>query len=746
MDWYQALSPSKKLLVDNVPEEIKELWAWCGSHAGKKIPVMPGQPETYARVDDPQTWSTFESVITSALPRVGFVLTDHDPYVIVDLDNTDDDFSFEILKKFKKTYIEKSISGNGYHIVCKGTVPGNLKTKKVEIYCQKRYIIFTGNVVRKNPIIDQTEILNQLFLEIGQEKKEEEVELKETAPTQTDQEILETALRASNSEKFEDLWNGKIENYPSQSEADFALINLLAFYTASNSQVARLFHASALGKRKKATLSYINRALRKIRKPDVQVDFPQAGSEPEIEDAPPPEPLEKILEKYPLTYPPYLIGDIAKFIFDSLFRPVKEVAILGSIALFAALCGRAYNVSGTGLNLYLILLGATGIGKEGLKDGIELIITKLEKTFGKKDEAKKVQEFIGPAVFASGQAMLRCLKKNQCFVSILGEFGLTLQRMCAPSANASEIMLRRVLLDLYAKSGNEQILRPFVYSDEQRNVEPVDAPAVSIVGESTQETFFEGLDSSHILEGLIPRFSIVEYMGDRPPQNKEAFRNRKKKLPAKMAKIALAVIRHKTHNEKIKIVGTDAEAEKLLDNFNVEVDQKINGSSHDVERQLWNRAHLKTLKISALLAIGKNYRKPEITVVEANWAKNFICREVEITSYRFRSGAAGSGNAKQSQELKRTIKAYYALSLKKRAEQATVPKALCVDNHKNKFPYSYVRKRIMSLKCFQNDKNGAIFALTKMLKSFEDADIIQKSEKFDKIKTEIYQKGSLWHS
>src|SRR5262249_23589499 len=62
-----------------------------------------------------------------------------------------------------------------------------------------------------------------------------------------DESIIAKASTAANGHKFQALfagnWNGC---YRSQSEADFALINIIAFYTQNRAQIARLFRKSAL--------------------------------------------------------------------------------------------------------------------------------------------------------------------------------------------------------------------------------------------------------------------------------------------------------------------------------------------------------------------------------------------------------------------------------------------------------------------------------------------------------------------
>lgn len=117
-------------------------------------------------------------------------------------------------------------------------------------------------------------------------------ELSEAGDDLTDREVFDTAMRAVNGEKFDLLTSGRVAYsddgavatgtladgesavdesgnlvYPSQSEADYALLSLLAFYTASNAQVRRLFRDSPLGKREKAMKNdrYLDLSLSKIR-------------------------------------------------------------------------------------------------------------------------------------------------------------------------------------------------------------------------------------------------------------------------------------------------------------------------------------------------------------------------------------------------------------------------------------------------------------------------------------------------
>jgi hypothetical protein len=59
--------------------------------------------------------------------------------------------------------------------------------------------------------------------------------------------VIEKASRAKGGERFMKLWNGDASDYPSRSEADFALASKLAFYCGPNpAQIERLMRQSGL--------------------------------------------------------------------------------------------------------------------------------------------------------------------------------------------------------------------------------------------------------------------------------------------------------------------------------------------------------------------------------------------------------------------------------------------------------------------------------------------------------------------
>lgn len=759
-------------MIQNIPHELRALPQWV-SAGTDKLPLNPRTGQK-ASVTDPSTWGTFEEATGTGYAHVGFVLSTSDPYCVIDLDDpttrkiagvveAEPDLEKvaritqrhgRILEAFG-SYAEVSQSGKGVHIVVRASVVHGVRRDKVEVYSDSRYMIFTGNVLKNLPITDQQGLVSALFAEMEAEAPAT-VELEQVEGHLSDEELYNMGCNAANGEKFRKLWRGEWQGnplYESQSEADFALLAMLGFYSEDNEQVRRVFRFSALGKRDKATKNdkYLNFALSKIRaKTPPPVDFSgllargsalvpdplpktppkpgkpplrmAAGWVPSYENPdnahcePPAEPEEVPQTTEGLAFPPGFVGELAGYILASAIRPVPEIALCAAIALTAGVVGRAYNISGTGLNQYLIVLAETGSGKEGAATGIDAMISAARVT------VPMIDEFIGPSAFASGQALIRVLDKHQCFVSVLGEIGLTLQQICSPNANGAQVMLKKVLLDIYAKSGHQKVLRSSVYSDTDKNTKAIQAPNVTLFGESNPGKFYEGLDAGIISEGLLPRFSIFEYTGPRPRANPNAFFPPPEPLVRAFGSLA-AVAMAAQQNRACSPVQLDEEAFALLGpgkEFDRFADDEINKTGADVTKHLWNRAHLKALKMSALIAVGVNPYQPIVTRELALWAIRLVCRDIQRLLAKFEGGEVGTGDVRQELDVRRAVAAYLKMSSAERLayqcpeKMATLPL----------IPLHYLRRRLRLLVNFKNDRRGATVALTKTLDALVDGEVL----------------------
>jgi hypothetical protein len=146
---------------DNIPHAMRD-HAHFMCATDKKIPFNP-YTGSFGK-DDPANWMTYGDACYWAETQtlvIGFVPRPDDPFVIIDLDNKpESNISAEdaalrdqlLAWAIENTYVEKSSSGNGYHVVITGALPADINrgTKRgVEAYANKGFVILTGNIISK---------------------------------------------------------------------------------------------------------------------------------------------------------------------------------------------------------------------------------------------------------------------------------------------------------------------------------------------------------------------------------------------------------------------------------------------------------------------------------------------------------------------------------------------------------------------------------------------------------------------
>lgn len=745
----------------NIPVEMLQFPNWLvwkyenrGATKLSKIPYCP-RTSRMADVTNPEFWSTFDSAwnVIDKFDGIGFVLSSNDPFCVLDLDAVENPQQIEyqkwIFDQFY-TYAELSPSGKGLHLICKATVPTGRRTSFVEIYSKDRFITMTGNVYRAADVASCQSQVSLLWDSFPSSISTANAGYS-TAQVYDDRKIYDIAVAAENGTKFLALWNGDINSYHhgDHSSADFALINIISFYTQNPEQIARIFRTSGLGRRPKAfrddyvqsmivksfdrivtpvDISALANGITEIleskkRQALIPADKPlYVKSMAEFVVKPPDdEETEDSYEESKIPLPVGMVGEIAKFIYDQSYKPVKEIAICAALGLAGGMCGRAWNISkGQGLNLYLLMLAGTGRGKEEMSKGVEKLARTVQQVF------PTFGDFLGPADLASGQGLLRYMAEHptKSFVSIFGEFGIKLKSISSQKAFQPDQMLQRVLLDFFSKSGAAGRVNPSVFSDSQKNTKPIDSPAFTMIGETSPGWFYDNIDDDMIATGLLPRFLVIDYSGPRPPSNEDGGNviptsSLIQKL-CTTGTLAQTLINGRVPME-VKFDKVAAQMSRELDR---EADDRINRSrNNNVIVELWNRAHLKTLKVAGLLAIGVNPYQPVVNEEMFIWAKDFVLDTVNKLTGKFNSGAVGSTPDENNQALYiiDQIRKYLAFEYDKAGDYVTPKMFGC-----KLIPYNYLYKRSAQNKNFKNDKLGAAQALKRTLQGLKDnADIIE---------------------
>jgi len=258
--------------INNIPKGLKDLnqWVvWKAEHKNGKWTKVPYNPHTKknAKVNDPKSWSNYETAIncykeSNGFDGIGFVLTVNDPFIGWDLDKCRDGKTGEIEKWAQKiincmnSYSETSPTGTGIRIFAKGSLPKTGRKKgNIEVYETGRYLTLTGHHLpgAAKTIEKRQDEVNALHSEIFKSKKtfEKKEEPLFQPANLDDQALLQKAFESKNGDKIRKLYNGNWKGYPSQSEADLALCGYLVDWLGPDPKIIdRNFRKSGLYRKK----------------------------------------------------------------------------------------------------------------------------------------------------------------------------------------------------------------------------------------------------------------------------------------------------------------------------------------------------------------------------------------------------------------------------------------------------------------------------------------------------------------
>jgi hypothetical protein len=638
-----------------------------------------GNPSTWASSTDPATWVSFDAIVQLCRQNPqygpGYALTREDELTFIDLDQSHLPNRAAIHENIIQTfssYTERSPSGTGSHILVRGYVTGcRNKALGIEVYSEARYMTVTGDVTLDAPIMEAQEKLDQLVLFVRPKPANNGLHVVPDAPeAATDLDLYNRCMNAANGDKFNALWTGQWQHlYPSASEADQALMNMLAFFTDNKMQTHRMFRESALGKRDKAQrFDYVQRTVEKAfdRKlpPFAGIETITAQVQQTLLQMPEPKQTVKTVDNggkapFDWTCPPGMVGEIAAYIYASSQRPVKEIALAGALTLCSGLFGRAYNVNGTGLNNYYMLLAPTGTGKEAAQTGIDQIVNAVAEFM------PSIRNYRGPSRIASASALEKHIaEQSKCFCSIIGEGGKWLQKILDPFARTNETDLEALLLSLFHKSGAKEYVHGAIYSDAKKNIAGVRAPALTLLAESTPEEFYKSIDIANIASGFISRFTLIEYNDIRVPRNRDATIVDVPSSLLQRLRVLCSATMHLENSGSAREVSAEPDAQIELDAFDAFCDAQINAKDGDGEfaRQLWNRAHIRVLRLAALIAVGVDASNPTMTMEHVLWARGIVEHGIEKLTDRFLSGRIGreQDNAKQYDDAVKMLAHFYS--------------------------------------------------------------------------------------
>jgi putative DNA primase/helicase len=265
-----------------IPDYLRERDQWvCWKYEtrdGKPTKVPYQWDGGAASSTDPATWASFGLVVLAATDAargfdgIGYMAAPDEHLVMFDFDHVIDAETGALnplaaaMVKTLDSYTERTPSGTGLHVYAFGAKPGTRSRATVakgtaeefgfEVYDHARYLTLTGWHWDGTPATVETreaeiaEVYRRVFAEPEKAEKTTTRRKLTGAHAWADEQVLAACRAAKNAAKFTALYGGDTTGYPGESEADYALIGMLRFYTQDAEQIERLMRGSKLARDK----------------------------------------------------------------------------------------------------------------------------------------------------------------------------------------------------------------------------------------------------------------------------------------------------------------------------------------------------------------------------------------------------------------------------------------------------------------------------------------------------------------
>lgn len=325
-----------------------------------------------------------------------------------------------------------------------------------------------------------------------------------------------------------------------------------------------------------------------------------------------------------------LLEGIANWVTETAIIPVPELSLAAGLGLMAGLFGdKALGPTSTGVNLYLTTILATAGGKGHPPKAIRRVSDKLG-----------AMGVVSNGDHTSYAAFERTLRKShhKSVTVVMDEFGITLQDVNNKrNGSAASASIRKFLLSIYDQANSVFDGRTYASADSKPNEEPIVGPALTVLGMTTFQTFYDGLTEASISDGFLNRFIFVSSEPRdkpiEPPKLHQSF-----EIPTRIVEGMAAAVEHFPAREEANAAG--------INKWRVPFHGHEQGLAyqrwgeiflwqHDLrwqseQRDIRARAAENTLRLATLRAISRYAQSPAIDVSDVEWAWAIVYRSIRL--------------------------------------------------------------------------------------------------------------------
>ena len=362
--------------------------------------------------------------------------------------------------------------------------------------------------------------------------------------------------------------------------------------------------------------------------------------------------------------PPGILADISEYITRTAIRPQPLFSLVGALSIAANAMGRRYETE-TGLrsNLYLVAVGVTGCGKNHARSMIKRILNAADLTAN-----------LGGEELASGQSILSRASETPNVLFQLDEFGLLMKSVQNPNAGSHLAAILSILMKLFSSAGDIYVGTEYADRTKRPRV-TIEYPCVNLHATTTPGTFFDALESKHVLSGYLNRLLVVESDVVRPPRQ---VRRASRDVPYPILDwLALASNPTSGTGSTLSnlsgvnpatplLVAKTPVAATLFDEYDRKIDVEMDRTRGTGLDSIWNRAWEHADKVALVAAVAENPIEPRVTEEHARFAIALVNWSLENLIAQVRARVADSPFQSRLKECLRKIESSGARGMTER--------------------------------------------------------------------------------
>lgn len=350
----------------------------------------------------------------------------------------------------------------------------------------------------------------------------------------------------------------------------------------------------------------------------------------------------------PLVRVPGALGLFADYYASTAVVQQPEFAVQSALALGSVVCGRHYKTDRRTnfSNLWFLIVGKTGSGKEHPKSCIERVLIAADKAHMLADG------------YTSRAGVFSKLDVAPAHIAIIDEIGRHLE---VAKDNSSSHLRDAVtcLMESFNRSGDA--MRPPQYALRNVSAEirdsmsaPVMNPCITLLGMTTPSTLYSTVDQDAVQDGFLGRFILVESDIDGADELTE---EKASSPPDDLIDWVKAAISHDTSEGNLatfasplmapstRTVHITEDAWRILKEHKRFEGQMRRSLDDQGVAELVNRSTQKAIRVALVLSVSVNPHAPVITPDLAQWASDYVRmtegRMIESVTRHMVSGRLG---------------------------------------------------------------------------------------------------------